>query len=452
MVASTVERSRQAPLLVAASVVALLGIAVWLRLAPLFADFPLGDGGLFWVMGRELRGNAFLPPMFTSFNSGDIPWMYPPLGLYEVAMLGGGLEWFRLVPAGFAVATLPAVWLLARALTNDRAAVIATIAYGLSAVAYSGLITGGGVTRAPGVLLVLLTMWAVVRGHVVGAGVLGGLVILTHPIAASYGAIGSAVLWATRVRSRRMLLAPLISLMIGALWFVPMLARHGLDSLLSSVGSRDIDLVNNAIVIVAGALNPPNLAFTVGAVGMLVAARRHRWDLIGWVVVTAFGAAVVDRWVVIPLAVLAGLAVDAAIETRTQLRSVALLGIAVVTVITGVVLAEPPGSLTTDEREMMAWAAAETPPDAVFAVIGYPSDGTVVEWFPALSQRQNLTTYQGREWIADGYDPAAISALERCRELACLPDANYYVLRPGCCGVLAAELHPVRPNVFTRTP
>ena len=64
-------------------------VAVWLRLAPLFSDFAFGDGGLFWVMANDLRDNGFLPPELTTFNAGDIPWVYPPLGIYLVALLGG---------------------------------------------------------------------------------------------------------------------------------------------------------------------------------------------------------------------------------------------------------------------------------------------------------------------------------------------------------------------------
>lgn len=48
------------------------------------------------------------------YNAGDIPWVYPPLGIYLAPLLGGGQEWFRILPALFAAATLPAVWLLAR--------------------------------------------------------------------------------------------------------------------------------------------------------------------------------------------------------------------------------------------------------------------------------------------------------------------------------------------------
>jgi hypothetical protein len=439
--------SARSPLLIAAVAVAMV-VAVWLRLAPIFADFAFDDGGLFWVMANDLRDNGFLPPMVSSFNAGDIPWVYPPIGLYLAALLGGGLEWFRILPALFAVATLPAVWLLARALIGDRGALVAVIAYGLSESAYVGLIAGGGVTRGPGLLLAALTMWAVVRGNVAGAGVLGGLTLLAHPIAAFYAVLASTVLWGTRGAQLRMLLAPPIALAIGALWFVPMILRHGIEPLLAGSGSRSFDLVDNLVTLLAETLNPPNLAFTVGFVGVFVAAHRRRWDLLAWLAVTALGVAVLDRWVVIPLAVLAGIAVDAALARPSQLRSAALLATAVATTITGVVLAHPAEMLTSEERGVMAWAASETPADATFAVIGYPADRGVVDWFPALSHRENVTTWQGSEWIPGGFHRQEATLAAGCKTLGCLPDADYYVLRPGCCPEIASELNPVRPGVY----
>ena len=169
----------------------------------------------------------------------------------------------------------------------------------------------------------MLTLWAVVKRYPLAAGVLGGLTLLTHPIAAAYVVVGSAVLWATRGADRRMLWSPLIALAIGALWFVPMIIRHGLDPLLAGLGSRDVDILDNAVLLLAETINPPNLAFVLGFVGAAVALQRRRWDLVIWLVVSAFGAAVVDRWVAIPLAVLAGLAVDAALVEPARLRSVA---------------------------------------------------------------------------------------------------------------------------------
>ena len=75
------------------------------------------------------------------------------------------------------------------------------------------------------------------------------------------------------------------------------------------------------MLLLAETINPPNLAFVFGFVGAAIALQRRRWDLVAWLVVSAFGAAVVDRWAVIPLAVMAGLAVDAAlVEPNASVR------------------------------------------------------------------------------------------------------------------------------------
>ena len=426
-----------------------LAISVWLRLAAVVAEFPFGDGGLFWIMAAELRHNEFVPPTTTSYNDAGIPWMYPPLGLYLLAGLGGGIDWLRLLPAVFAIGTLPAVWLLARPLAGERAAIVAVLAYGLTLAAYHGLIAGGGATRAPGVLLALLTMWAVVTGRTGAAGVLGGLTLLTHPIAAFYAALSCAVLWATRGASPRMLLAVPIAGLIGAAWFGPMVARHGFDTLLGASGSRDFDIAENAVVLVASILNPPNLAFSIGIVGLGLAAVRRRWDLLAWVAVTFLGVAVLDRWLVIPFAVLAGIAVDTALERPRRLASVALLSVTAVAAVTGVLLTEPHDVAGPDEREITDWALSETDPDATFAVIGYNTDAAMVEWFPALTGRRNLSTWQGSEWIP-GDQITPTMAVAACEELACLPDVDYYVLRPECCPQIEAGLRQVGPQTFVR--
>jgi hypothetical protein len=433
-------------------VLAGLALAAWLRLAPIFADFAFGDGGLFWVMANDLRDNGFVPPDVTTYNTGDIPWVYPPIGIYLVALLGGGLDLFRFLPAAWAVATLPAFWLLAKALIGERGGLVALVAYGLAAPAYAGLIAGGGVTRGPGVLLALLTMWATVRGNAVGAGVFGGLTLLTHPIAASYTVLASGILWATRGARPRMLLAIPIALLIGAIWFTPMIVRHGIDPFLAGVGSRQLDLSENLVTLAAGALNPPNLAFSIGLVGAGLATWRRRWDLIAWLVVSVFGFAVVDRWMVIPLAVLAGYAVDAAIEQRRRLGAVALLGVAAATAVSGILLAPANETLTADQRALMAWAHSESPRGATFAVVGYPADRGMVEWFPALAERVNLTAWQGTEWLASGSRRVEATAWADCRVAACLPDADFYVVREGCCPDLDGALRNVRDGVRTQDP
>ena len=60
----------------------------WVRFyPPILAGFPINDGGMFDVMIQELRANAYKLPAITSYNFSGIPYAYPPLGFYLVALV-----------------------------------------------------------------------------------------------------------------------------------------------------------------------------------------------------------------------------------------------------------------------------------------------------------------------------------------------------------------------------
>jgi hypothetical protein len=286
----------------------------------------------------------------------------------------------------------------------------------------------------------------------VPAGLLGGAVLLTHPLAAAYTAVGAAVLWATRGAPRSMLVAPVLALAIGAAWLVPMISRHGIEPFVSGLGSRGgLDPLGSLVLLARVVLDPPNLAGIFGLVGTVLAWRRRRWDLLAWLAVTAAGVGESGRWTIIPLAVLAGYAIDIGLERLPQRRALAFAGIVAATGMIGVLLAQPEHTVTADERATMLWIRNETPPATTIAVVGYPASGGVVEWFPALSERHNVTTAQGTEWLPGGDHWDEASAGVSCRAPGCLPEADLYVLRPGCCPDLAATMEAIGPNVFRKT-
>jgi hypothetical protein len=58
--------------------------------------------------------------------------------------------------------------------------------------------------------------------------------------------------------------------------------------------------------------------------------------------------------------------------------------------------------LSTDDRSALTWVAASTPPDSRFLALTWRNDASLtplLEWFPALSGRTNISTNQGREWL-----------------------------------------------------
>src|SRR5262245_31305489 len=97
-----------------------MGLGAAVRLYHTFrVDFPLNDGGLFYVMTRDLQSAHYGLPTFTSYNQIDIPFAYPPLGMYLAALVDDLtpldlLTVFRVLPLVYCMLTLGAFFLLAR--------------------------------------------------------------------------------------------------------------------------------------------------------------------------------------------------------------------------------------------------------------------------------------------------------------------------------------------------
>src|SRR5512143_1715660 len=63
-------------------------LGVFARVAPvLMAKFPINDGGMFYTMVQDLIANHFRLPAYTTYNLSSIPYLYPPLGFYLIAVL-----------------------------------------------------------------------------------------------------------------------------------------------------------------------------------------------------------------------------------------------------------------------------------------------------------------------------------------------------------------------------
>src|SRR6476646_7968617 len=103
------------------AIMLITNLGLFIRLAHVAAgnDFPLHDGGMFYVMVEDLQKSNYSLPAHTSYNGGQIPFAYPPLGFYAAALLNdlaqiSLVDIFRFVPAFVSTLTIPAFYLLAR--------------------------------------------------------------------------------------------------------------------------------------------------------------------------------------------------------------------------------------------------------------------------------------------------------------------------------------------------
>lgn len=415
------------------------------RIVPLLAvDFPLNDGGLFGIMIQDLVDSGFLLPVTTSYNGLDIPFAYPPLGLYVAGLANAVfgvsvVDTLRFVPLLLNLAAIPAVYWLASAILRSRSGgMFAAVAFSLLPRSYLFLITGGGITRSLGFLLAIISLglaWRLLqsRDHrwwAVGVlGLDGGLTALAHPQAAVFLATSILVFlpWAPDRRETiiRVARSVLVGLAVLALWLVPVLSVHGVDPLISAIRSGQSGPEGLAQLI---SLRFAELAIfdviTVAAlVGTILAVRRRVlmlpiWLAAVWVVDSRAGF----TFAMIPLALLAAYALLTVVGswlpssgTRPLgwLRQHLVSGMIAVAVLVALVFANyfsglrpssPLHGLSADQRAAMSWTEGNTPEAAEFAVVTGQAfwEDAASEWFPALTDRRSAGTVQGYEWL--GHD------------------------------------------------
>lgn len=467
----------------------------------LSADFPRLDGGLFYLMVRDLQANGFRLPAFASYDGGQIPFGYPPLAFYEVGLLSSltGLpviDFLWIQPAIVCAFTVAAfAWLAHSLIPEPRVAWLSVAAFAGLPGAYAWQAAGGGLTRSLGCLFALLLLATLVRyyktyrlRYLLGAAFAGGLVLLSHTDWSWFGAHGSLALLLTIGRTRRATLgsmaAGLTSVLLAAVWWVPVVQHHGFEVFAAVFdGSTQVFSPGGVILrlfipIWGGELVPVFSAFA--AFGLYLSLRRRMY-FAPLLLVAVFTIQIrgENQMSTVPVALLAGLGLAEAwrlLEARpshahrwslTQVpASVACGGFVVVGTFLGAQAPVVDGLaavLSVPQREAMEWARQNTRDDSTFLVMHAHAWEPGLEWFPALSERRSVTTVPGYEWVAGAYYPrwlanrAAGECVRKDADSAqCLeewfvrwgrPDYAFVFkdiprpsLRKDCCALLAEEL------------
>ncbi len=406
------------------------------RLYPVLkADFPLVDGGMFYTMIRDLQAANYSLPVFTSYNHAQIAYAYPPLGFYLAGLINslGGLSLpstLHGLPVLFNIAVLPLFYLFIKEVSGSESkSALATLLFVLIPNSYWWSIVGGGLTRSLGTFFFMATLWSVVKlfqrtsmPWVALTSLLGAGTVLSHLTWALQTLPAIGLLWyflgREKQNSKNLFIAGVGVLLLTSPWWATVISRHGIDVFAQAFQvnhSRWQAWTMLFALSFTGEARPVLAVFAL--VGLFIHISKRDIFFVLWallcLLVDPRGGTFAS---VFPFALLAASAItdgvapqltrtndwESSLQTRTGKMFFAFF--VILFLYNAYTISDDLSRevLTSEQRNALAWVKDHTDETAIFLVFddqGNPLLSPLVEWFPALSERRNLTTIQGTEWL-----------------------------------------------------
>ncbi len=441
------------------------------RFWPAFTNgFPLNDGGMFYSMILDLKENDYQLPEFAEYNSVDIPFAYPPLGFYVAAFLSDAsttlsagllpvsvLQILLWLPALVNTLSIFFFYKLAEQVLNSRlSASLAVMIYALSSRAFLWQVMGGGITRAFGMLFLILMLWQTVQlfksegypKHLALTILFGAGAILSHPQTALHAVLGGAVLFGFYGRNKRGVLSAVAVgfgvVFLTAPWWGNVLLRHGLEPLLSAGQTSQRTLESYLSILDFSGLDdyvflPASLLAIAGAV-MVFKQRDYfllAWPMLALLMDPRGGESIA----LLPLSMLAGIGLEKASiwlnrskegmngEAFSNRKVQVLLFALFLYLVLGAMIFDfqlVNTSLKPADLEMIQWVKENINERKTFLLSTgreFSMSDPMQEWFPALTNQYSVTTLQGLEWtLNELFFPwhAELVAFQHCADVNCV--------------------------------
>jgi hypothetical protein len=299
--------------------------------------------------------------------------------------------------------------------------------------AFEAQIAGGGLTRSPALFFAIIAIHQAYRlsnrPRIATAFWLSlclAITVLTHQEYALFIGTSSIVFMFFSERRRTyfscLMLSLVIAVAMSAPWWGTVLWRHGLTPFweAAQTGNTGPSSWGSLIALdYTGELLFP-LAGALGLLGVLTCLRDRTYLLPLWLiglfifdtrivattsaVVTAMLAAVALRDLILPL-IAGNPSNDRSLERlprRVWVAAVWALGFGTVSILGWFALEEGGmRSLSQENRSAVAWVDVHLPADSRFLLVSgieNPGNDRMSEWFPALTGKVSVATFQGQEW------------------------------------------------------
>jgi len=439
--------------LVALFCIALFGLLIRVS-GQIGNSFPLNDGGLFYSMILDIQNAGFALPIYTTYNGGVIPFVYPPLGFY---LAGISSTVFRIpvlalmqwLPALISSLTIIAFYFLADEILKSKSQTfLATLLFAFTPAGFAWIIMGGGITRSWGYLFALLAIRQIYRfyaekeNNIFLVIIFSTLVVLTHPEASIHTALAAAFLFLyykpNRDKIFQSLKIALGVLLLSSPWWITILVRHGFSPFSAALLSAQQDNVNLFerifLLFKFTFTEEPNLTIiaALGLLGLFSLLNQKRYLIPLWLVtIFLLEPRSASIYIVFLLSMSAAIFLDeillVAFNTQTSKEtapfpapqnwaeemlnskmSLALVGFLFVygifSAYTTIWNIRQTWSLSADDLEAFHWVAENTSAESSFLVLTSANAmlDPVSEWFPAIAERVSLASVFGYEWVPDG--------------------------------------------------
>lgn len=446
-----------------------------IRFVPAFSNgFPLNDGGMFYTMIRDLQANHYILPQFTSYNFVNIPFAYPPLGFYIAASLSrllhvSVLQILLWLPALVNTLSILAFYKFAEQLLPSRmSASLAALVYALSSRAFVWQVMGGGITRAFGMLFLILFLWQAIQlfrashqnqqenasllsathPHLILTILFGACTVLSHPQTALHAVLGGALLFLFYGRNKRGLISALLVgagvALLTAPWWGTVFLRYGFEPLLSAGQTSQRTLEFYLIVLnLHGPTNYLALPFLIFFyIGLWISFRQRNFFFITWIVLaylidTRGG----DGVALLAESMLAGLGLFklSAWISRSdsdqpedvmmkRISQILVFGVVFYFILTASIsdFQLINTSLKPEDIKMIEWVNSNVDDGKTFLLSTgreFSMSDPMQEWFPALTRQHSVTTLQGLEWtLSKKFFPwyEQLTEFQHCMDVDCV--------------------------------
>jgi hypothetical protein len=422
-------------------------------------SFPIAFAGMYTLMAEQIAEGGFaLPMQIPYYGPGGVPFAYPPLAFYVMAVFLkldiSMITYTRLMPPIFSLLALMPLYLLAKDITRSHlAAGLAVLYAAFSPLLYASHTWAAGIVRAPAFLFILWGFYFFNRmlrdgntRDAVLSGIFGGLATLTHLYYALFFALW-AVCWALvhwkKISWKLFFIVPLAATITASAWLYTVLTRYGIGVLVNTFNSHDNtsfmtmlaqpNLLQAWLAEKAQILSMPAIAFVFIILGLAYLISKKEFGIPATLLAAALILPAEGSSVIVLLgAILFGassLIFKKSLDAGNWKRGIIAVIFALAVFQTGEYGFEQtqqmPPTLHRSAFEAAKYVQENTPTNARYLFIAGQSEA---EWFPYLLRREPMVSKWGSEWLGTYYEQrmlqARVSGCADQQSVKCLQNLN----------------------------